>query len=63
MQLQVVWVNTLPMGKSTRATTIGTVSTAEKAEVAKAAGCHFPVVRSENFVDVVWEVTSDEGAQ
>ena len=48
--------------KALGATTIGTVSTAEKAEVAKAAGCHFPVVRSEkNFVDVVREVTSDEG--
>ena len=48
--------------KALGATTIGTVSTAEKAEVAKAAGCHFPVVRSEkSFVDVVREVTSDEG--
>ena len=26
------------------ATIVGTVSTQEKAEVAKAAGCHFPVV-------------------
>ena len=44
------------------ATIVGTVSTREKAEVAKAAGCHFPVVRSEkSFVEVVREVTNNEG--
>ena len=44
------------------ATIVGTVSTYEKAEVAKAAGCHFPVVRSEkSFVQVVREVTNNEG--
>ena len=44
------------------ATIVGTVSTHEKAEVAKAAGCHFPVVRSEkSFVQVVREVTNNEG--
>jgi len=44
------------------ATIVGTVSTQEKAEVAKAAGCHFPVVRSEkSFVEVVREVTNNEG--
>ena len=44
------------------ATIVGTVSTHKKAEVAKAAGCHFPVVRSEkSFVQVVREVTNNEG--
>jgi NADPH2:quinone reductase len=44
------------------ATIVGTVSTREKAEVAKAAGCHFPVVRPEkSFVEVVREVTNNEG--
>lgn len=44
------------------ATVVGTVSTAEKAEIARAAGCHHPVVRSEqSFVDVVREVTDGEG--
>ena len=38
--------------KALGATIVGTVSTEEKAEVARAAGCHHPVVRSkENFVD------------
>jgi NADPH:quinone reductase-like Zn-dependent oxidoreductase len=41
---------------------VGTVSTHEKADVARAAGCHHPVVRSEqSFVDVVREVTDGEG--
>ena len=44
------------------ATVVGTVSTPEKAEVARAAGCDHPVVRSEqSFVDVVCEVTDGEG--
>ena len=48
--------------KALGATIVGTVSTPEKAEVAKAAGCHFPVVRSEkSFVEVVREVTDNEG--
>ena len=48
--------------KSLGAITIGAVSTSKKAEVAKLAGCHHPVVRSEqNFVDVVKDVTNGEG--
>ena len=48
--------------KALGATIVGTVSTPEKADVAKAAGCHFPVVRSEkSFVEVVREVTNNEG--
>ena len=48
--------------KALGATIVGTVSTPEKADVAKAAGCHFPVVRSEkSFVEVVREVTDNEG--
>jgi len=48
--------------KALGATIVGTVSTQEKAEVAKAAGCHFPVVRSEkSFVEVVRKVTNNEG--
>ena len=48
--------------KALGATIVGTVSTPEKAEVAKAAGCHFPVVRSEkSFVEVIREVTDNEG--
>ena len=48
--------------KALGATIVGTVSTPEKAEVAKAAGCHFPVVRSEkSFVEVVRDVTDNEG--
>ncbi len=48
--------------KALGVTTVGTVSTPEKAEVAKTAGCHHPVVRSEqNFVDVVKDVTDGEG--
>ena len=42
---------------------VGTVSTEEKAEAARAAGCHYPVVRSkEDFVAKVREVTDGEGA-
>jgi NADPH:quinone reductase-like Zn-dependent oxidoreductase len=48
--------------KALGAVIVGTVSTKEKAEVARAAGCHYPVVRSEtDFVDVVREVTNGEG--
>ena len=48
--------------KALGATIVGTVSTAEKAEMAQAAGCDYPVIRSEkNFVDVVREVTNNEG--
>ena len=44
------------------AITVGTVSTPEKAEVARAAGCDYPVVRAEkNFVDEVMRVTDGEG--
>ena len=44
------------------AITVGTVSTPEKAEVARAAGCDYPVVRSEqSFVDEVMRVTDGEG--
>ncbi|MDX1513161.1 MAG: quinone oxidoreductase [Gammaproteobacteria bacterium] len=44
------------------ATVIGTVSTEEKAEAARAAGCDYPVVRSnEDFVKKVREVTDGEG--
>ncbi len=49
--------------KALGATIVGTVSTEEKAEVARAAGCHHPVVRSkEDFVAKVREVTDGEGA-
>ncbi len=48
--------------KALGATVIGTVSTSEKAEVAKAAGCDYPVVRSEHsFFKVAREVTDGEG--
>ena len=48
--------------KALGATVVGTVSTKHKAEAARAAGCHHPVVRSEtSFVDVVREVTDGEG--
>jgi NADPH2:quinone reductase len=44
------------------AITVGTVSTPEKAEVARAAGCDYPVVRSEqSFFDEVMRVTDGEG--
>tara|TARA_R110001592_G_scaffold90182_8_gene265290 strand:+ start:8987 stop:9976 length:990 start_codon:yes stop_codon:yes gene_type:complete len=50
------WANALG------ATVIGTVSTAEKAEAAAAAGCHHPVIRSEeDFEAKVKEVTDGEG--
>lgn len=49
--------------KALDATVIGTVSSEAKAEAAQAAGCHYPVVRSqESFVDKVREVTDGEGA-
>ena len=48
--------------KALGATVIGTVSTPQKAERARAAGCDYPVVRSERkFVDVVKEITNNEG--
>ena len=44
------------------AVVIGTVSTQEKAEAARDAGCDYPVVRSEqDFVSVVREITDGEG--
>ena len=49
--------------KALGATIVGTVSTEEKAEVARAGGCDYPVVRSqEDFVAKVREVTNGEGA-
>ncbi len=48
--------------KAIGATVVGTVSSHQKAELAVAAGCDYPVVRSEkSFVDTVLEVTSGEG--
>ena len=48
--------------KALGAIVVGTVSTEEKAEVARAAGCHHPVVRSrQSFSDVVRDVTDGEG--
>jgi len=48
--------------KSIGATIVGTVSSHQKAELAIAAGCDYPVVRSEkSFVDTVLEVTDGEG--
>ena len=48
--------------KALGATIVGTVSKAEKAAVAKAAGCQHPVVRLEqNFVEVVKDVADGEG--
>ncbi len=50
-------------GAALGATVIGTVSTQAKAEAARAAGCHIPVVRSkQDFVEVVRETTDGEGA-
>jgi NADPH:quinone reductase-like Zn-dependent oxidoreductase len=49
--------------KAIGAQVVGTVSTREKVEVARAAGCDYPVVRSEeDFVTKVREVTDGEGA-
>lgn len=49
-------------GKALGATVIGTVSTPEKAETARAHGCDHPVVRSkQGFKDMVREVTDGEG--
>lgn len=49
--------------KALGATIVGTVSTEEKAEAARQAGCDYPVVRSkEDFVAKVREVTDGEGA-
>ncbi len=48
--------------KALGANIVGTVSTEEKAEAARAAGCHHPVVRSkEDFVTKVRDVTDGEG--
>lgn len=48
--------------KALGATVVGTVSTEEKAEVARVAGCDHPVVRSrQSFVDVVRDVTDGDG--
>ena len=48
--------------KALGAVVVGTVSTREKAEAARVAGCHHPVVRGEqDFVDVVRDVTDGEG--
>jgi NADPH:quinone reductase-like Zn-dependent oxidoreductase len=44
------------------ATVIGTVSTAEKARIARANGCAYPIVRpSEDFVAKVMEITGNRG--
>ena len=49
--------------KALGATIVGTVSTEEKADAARAAGCDHPVVRSkQDFVAKVREVTDGEGA-
>ena len=49
--------------KALGATIVGTVSTEEKAEAARAAGCDHAVVRStDDFVAKVREVTDGEGA-
>ena len=48
--------------KAIGATVVGTVSSHQKAELAVAAGCDYPVVRSEkSFVDTVLEVTGGGG--
>ena len=48
--------------KAIGATVVGTVSSHQKAELAVAAGCDYPVVRSEkSFLDTVLEVTDGEG--
>ena len=48
--------------KALGATVVGTVSTEEKAEAARMAGCDHPVVRSrQSFVDVVRDVTGGDG--
>ena len=48
--------------KAIGATVVGTVSSHQKAELAVAAGCDYPVVRSEkSFLDTVLDVTGGEG--
>ena len=48
--------------KAIGATVVGTVSSHQKAELAVAAGCDYPVVRSEkSFVDTVLKVTGGKG--
>ncbi len=50
-------------GNALGANVVGTVSTEEKAEFARANGCHHPVVRSkEDFVKKTYEVSDGEGA-
>lgn len=49
-------------GKALGAIVVGTVSTDEKAEMARQHGCDHPVVRSrQNFRDVVMDLTDGEG--
>lgn len=49
--------------KALGATIVGTVSTEAKADVARQAGCHYPVIRNkESFVTKVRDVTNGEGA-
>lgn len=44
------------------ATVIGTVSTPEKAKIAKAHGCHHPIIYTEqNFVEQVQKITNGKG--
>jgi NADPH:quinone reductase-like Zn-dependent oxidoreductase len=44
------------------ATVIGTVSNSEKAEIARANGCQYPIVRKDqNFLRAVKDITSGEG--
>lgn len=51
------------LGKHIGARVIGTVSSDEKAEVAKAHGCDHPIVYTrENFADRVLEITNGKGA-
>jgi len=48
--------------KSLGTTVIGTVGSAEKAELAKSQGCDHPILyREENFTDRVREITKGEG--
>lgn len=50
------WANALG------ATVIGTVSTPEKAAIAKAHGCHHPIIYTqENFVEAVQKITNGKG--
>ena len=54
--LAIQWLNSLG------ATVIGTVGSEEKAEIAKAKGCHHIInYKTENFVDRVKDITSGKG--